>query len=80
MMNNCYRFEDQWKETWIHALPSWLIAVCERLLELYTDSTTQFIKHAQGLNVMEVLDDQIYLLTQFLACVQLSRLSLLRSK
>ena len=60
---NGFRFEDQRKETWNHTRPAWLIAVWKRLLELYTYSTTQFIKHAQGLDVIEVLDDRNYFLS-----------------
>ena len=57
---NGYRFEDQQKETCIDSCPAWLIAIWKRLLELYTDQTTQFITHAQGLDVIEFLDDRNY--------------------
>ena len=52
--NSC-RFEGQRKETWIYTWPAWLIAVRERMLEFYSDSTTQFI-NTLALDVIQVLD------------------------
>ena len=60
--NGC-RFEGQRKETWIYTRPAWLIAVRERMLEFYSDGTTQFI-NTLALDVIHVLDSRNY----FQAC------------
>ena len=50
------RFEVQREEHWMHTRPTWSIAVRERLLKIFYDSTCLMLQYALALDVIQVLD------------------------
>ena len=53
------RFEDQRKETRIYSGPASITVFRERMLEFYSDQSTQFI-HKLALDVIQVLESSNY--------------------